>query len=407
MTLAEAPLVVILVGLVAYAVLAGADFGAGFWQATPGDGEHEQEVRDHARHAIAPVWEANHVWLILVLTVAWTCYPTAFAAIASTLAVPLSIAAVGIVLRAIGYVMRGQVESSRAQRPVEILFALSSIVAPFALGLVVGAIASGRVPPGNARGDLFTSWLNPTSVAIGLVAVVSAAYIAAVWLSADAARIGRSDLVEAFRVRALWAAVVAGGVAVAGLIVVREDAERLWHGLTTWPGVAAIVVSALAGIAAIALVAARRLEPARVLSAVAVAAVIAGWALAQRPELLPGLTIDHAAAPRATLVATLVGLAVGSLILVPSLAVLFRMVLRGTFDEPLAEGGLEPAPATSRALRDPQRATTMCLVGLVAGALVLVVGDAAWSITIGVALLLGSGACGFVVVARSLATVES
>ena len=194
------------------------------------------------------------------------------------------------------------------------------------------------MPPGNARGDLFTSWLNPTSVAIGLVAVVSAAYIAAVWLSADAARIGRSDLVEAFRVRALWAAVVAGGVAVAGLIVVREDAERLWHGLTTWPGVAAIVVSALAGIAAIALVAARRLEPARVLSAVAVAAVIAGWALAQRPELLPGLTIDHAAAPRATLVATLVGLAVGSLILVPSLAVLFRMVLRGTFDEPSRRG---------------------------------------------------------------------
>ena len=169
---------------------------------------------------------------------------------------------------------------------------------------------------------------------------------------------------------------------------------------------AAIVVSALAGIAAIALVAARRLEPARVLSAVAVAAVIAGWALAQRPELLPGLTIDHAAAPRATLVATLVGLAVGSLILVPSLAVLFRMVLRGTFDEPAVEGRLEPAPATSRAWRDPQRATTMCLVGLVAGALVLVVGDAAWSITIGVALLLGSGACGFVVVARSLATVR-
>src|SRR4029077_7630428 len=124
----------------------------------------------------------------------WTCYPTAFAAIASTLAVPLSIAAVGIVLRAIGYVMRGQVESSRAQRPVEILFAVSSVVAPFALGLVVGAIASGRVPPGNARGDLLTSWLNPTSVAIGLVAVVSAAYIAAVWLSADAARIGRSDM---------------------------------------------------------------------------------------------------------------------------------------------------------------------------------------------------------------------
>jgi cytochrome d ubiquinol oxidase subunit II len=406
MTLAEAPLVVILVGLVAYAVLAGADFGAGFWQATPGDDEREQRVRDHARHAIAPVWEANHVWLILVLTVAWTCYPTVFASIASTLAVPLTIAAVGIVLRAIGYVMRGQTESSRAQRPVEILFALSSIIAPFALGVVAGAIASGRVPPGNAGGDLLTSWLNPTSVAIGLLAVVSATYIAAMWLSADAARMGSSDLVEAFRVRAMYAAVVAGGVAIAGLFVVREDAPRLWHGLTTWPGVAAVAISALAGIAALALVATRRLEPARVLSAVAVAAVIAGWALAQRPELLPGLTVDEAAAPRATLVATLVGLAVGALILVPSLALLFRMVIHGDFDAPVEEGRWESAPATSSSWADSQRATPLCLVGLVAGALVLVVGDAGWSIAIGVSLLLVSGACGFVVVARSLATAE-
>jgi cytochrome d ubiquinol oxidase subunit II len=165
-------------------------------------------------------------------------------------------------------------------------------------------------------------------------------------------------------------------------------------------------VSALAGVAAFALVATRRLELARLASAVAVTAVIAGWALAQRSELLPGLTIDQAAAPRATLVATLVGLAVGSLILIPSLALLFRMVLRGAFDAPAADGRWKVA-ATARPWRDPQRATTVCLLGLVAGALVLVVGDAAWSIAIGVLLLLASGACGFVVVARSLATAES
>lgn len=406
MTLAEVPLVVILVGLIAYAVLAGADFGAGFWQLNPGHGEREQRIRDHARHAIAPVWEANHVWLILVLTVAWTCYPAAFAAIASTLAVPLVIAAIGIVLRATAYVLRGQTASARAQRPVENLFALSSIITPFALGVVAGAIASGHVPPGNAQGDLLTSWLNPTSVIVGVLAVVIAAYIAAVWLSGDAARIGRDDLVDAFRVRAMWAAVVAGGVAVAGLIVVREDAGRLWHGLTSWPGVAAVAISALAGVVALTLVATRRLEPARAVSVVAVAAVIAGWALAQRPELLPGLTIDEAAAPRATLIATLVGLAVGSVILVPSLVLLFRMVLLGTFDTAAEEGRWEPAPVTSPSWADSQRATALCLVGLVAGALVLVVGDAAWSIAIGVCVLLVSGACGFIVVARSLATAE-
>jgi cytochrome d ubiquinol oxidase subunit II len=405
-TLAEVPLVVMLVGLVAYAVLGGADFGAGFWQLTPGQGEHEQKIRDHARHAITPVWEANHVWLILVLTVCWTCYPSAFAAIASTLAVPLSIAGIGIVLRATAYVLRGEAESLRARRPIENLFALSSIITPFTLGAAIGGIASGRVPPGNARGDMITSWLNPTSVIVGLLAVASTAYIAAVWLAADARRAGLQDLVDAFRVRALWTAVVTGGVAFAGLIVVREDAERLWHGLSSWPGAGAVAISALAGVAAFGLVATRRLEPARAVSVVAVGAIIAGWALAQRPEFLPGLTIGQAAAARATIVAVLVGLAVGSVILVPSLALLFRMVLRGTFEAPSDGSRWASTPATSPSWADSERATALCLVGLVAGALVLVVGDAAWSIAIGASLLLLAGAVGFVVVARSLAAGE-
>ena len=140
------------------------------------------------------------------------------------------------------------------------------------------------------------------------------------------------------------------------------------------------------------------------MSVVALGAVIAGWALAQRPEILPGLTVQHAAAGRATLVAVLVGLAAGSVILVPSLALLFRLVLRGTF---AAAAAPLPVPAPSRALGDPARATTLCIVGLVAGALVLVVGDAAWSIAIGAGLLLVSGACGFAIVARSLATGDA
>jgi cytochrome bd ubiquinol oxidase subunit II len=401
-TLAEVPLVVVLVGLVAYTVLAGADFGAGFWQLTPGQGEREQGVREYARHAITPVWEANHVWLILVLTVMWTCYPSAFAAIFSTLAVPLTIAGLGIVLRAIAYVLRGQTGQSRS---VEQLFALSSIIVPFFLGAAVGGIASGRVPPGNAQGDLITSWLNPTSIAIGVVAVATTAYISAVWLTADARRDGEGELVDAFRVRALWSAVATGAIAFASLLVVHNDAERLWHGLTTWPGVGAVIVSAAGGAGALALVVARRFEPARVVSVVAVAAIIAGWALAQRPELLPGLSISEAAAGRATLVATLIGLAVGSLILIPSLGILFGMVLGGTFSaapapQPLSAAGARPQMA------DPARPTALCVVGLVAGTLVLVVGDAAWSIALGAGLLLVAGACGFVIVARSLVAAE-
>jgi cytochrome d ubiquinol oxidase subunit II len=405
MTLAEAPLVILLVGLVAYAILAGADFGAGFWQMTPGNGDRERDIRDHARHAITPVWEANHVWLILVLTVCWTCYPTAFASIASTLAVALTIAGLGIVLRATAYVVRGQTESLRARRPVEGLFALSSIITPFALGAVVGAIASGSVPAGNARGHLLSSWLNPTSIAVGALAVAITVYIAAVWLAADSARIDRPDLVEAFRVRALVAAIVAGGVAFAALIVVRFDSEQLWDDLTSWPAIAAVIVSALAGVAALGLLVTRRLEHARVVSVVAVAAVIAGWALAQNPYILPGLTVDQAAAGRATLIAVLVGLAIGSVILIPSLAVLYRMVLQGTFDES-AGGGTSPLALEEPGGGDSNRATALCVVGLAAGALILVVGEAAWSIAIGVSLLLIAGSCGFIIVARSLASAD-
>ncbi|HEY1479076.1 MAG TPA: hypothetical protein VGF46_03570, partial [Gaiellales bacterium] len=188
------------------------------------------------------------------------------------------------------------------------------------------------------------------------------------------------------------------------LIVVRQDDDRLWHGLSSWPGAGAVAVSVIAGVVALGLVAVRRLEPARVVSVVALAAVIAGWALAQRPEILPGLTVSQAAAGRPTIVAALVGLAVGSLILIPSLALLFRLVLRGTF---AAAAAPVPVPLSSRAFRDPSRATAICVVGLVTGALVLVVGDAAWSIAIGAALLLSFGACGFVIVARSLAASEA
>src|SRR6476469_9836220 len=154
------PLILILIGLIAYAVLAGADFGAGIWVLlAPRRGG---ALRAHARHAMGPVWETNHVWLIFVLVICWTAYPTAFASIASTLCIPLFIAGIGIIFRGTAYALRSGTATSREQREVEIAFAISSILTPFALGAVVGGIASGRVPVGNAAGDLWTSWLNWT-----------------------------------------------------------------------------------------------------------------------------------------------------------------------------------------------------------------------------------------------------
>src|SRR6266498_6059180 len=192
--LAYVPIVFILVGLAAYTVLAGADFGAGFWTLFPGGGRTGRAAtRAYVRHSMGPVWEANHVWLIFVLVVCWTAYPVAFASITSTLAVPLFIAGLGIILRGTAYALRSGTATAREQRRVEVALAVSSILTPFALGTIIGGIASGRVPVGNAQGDLVDSWLNPTSILIGVIAVATAAYLAAVYLAADAARIGHSE----------------------------------------------------------------------------------------------------------------------------------------------------------------------------------------------------------------------
>src|SRR5438067_10258168 len=217
------PLVFALAGLALYTVLAGADFGAGFWLLFAGSGARGERVREHSHHSMAPVWEANHVWLIFVLTVTWTAYPVFFGSVASTLAVALFIAALGIILRGASYALRAGAAGTRELRTIDAMFAVASLVTPFALGAAAGGIAAQRVPVGNAAGNLITSWLNPTSILIGLLAVAFSAYLSAVYLAPDAARRGETDLVEAFRVRALAAGAAAGGLALAGLIVVHAN----------------------------------------------------------------------------------------------------------------------------------------------------------------------------------------
>jgi cytochrome bd ubiquinol oxidase subunit II len=347
-TLAEGPLVLMLVGLAAYAVLGGADFGAAFWQ-FGARGERGAALREHAYRAMGPVWEANHVWLVFVLVVCWTAYPQAFASIFSTLSVPLFIAAIGIILRGTAYAVHAGTAREIERRAIDGVFSISSLLTPFALGTAVGAIASGRVPIGNAAGDPLTSWLNPTSLLVGTLAVATGAYIAAVYLAGDAARAGLDDLAAAFRIRALGAGVATGAIAFAGLAVVAYDAGRLGDNLFAWPAVAAIAASAAAGLATLELVRSSRFEAARYSASAAVASVVAGWALAQRPDLLPGLTVEEAAAGRLVLIATIGGVALGAVILIPSLALLFGLVLRGRFDEQAA------ARSSDRATLAPRR----------------------------------------------------
>jgi cytochrome bd ubiquinol oxidase subunit II len=387
MHLYDVPLFFVLAGLALYTVLGGADFGAGMWQLLAGSGPNAERIRTHAHHAMAPVWEANHVWLVFVLTVTWTAYPGAFGSIASTLCVALFIAGIGIILRGATYALRSGARGPGEVRAIDTVFALSSILTPFALGAAVGGIASRRVPVGNAAGDLISSWTGPTSIIIGLLAVASAAYLAAVYLSADAARIGDSDLERWFRTRALVAGAVAGVLAAVGLPVLHSDGRPLYDELVGGDGLPALIASGVAGVATLALVRRRRYELARFSASAAVAAMVAGWALAQQPTLLPGLTVQQAAAPHDTLVAVIVAVLAGIPILLPSLALLFGLVLRGGFDRERPEPWQPPARgAVLRASRPGlvARAAAGCLI---AGFGLLNVAEAGWAHAVGVLLL--------------------
>jgi cytochrome bd ubiquinol oxidase subunit II len=393
--MAEALMIILLLGLAAYVVLGGADFGAGLWYLLlPGEGR--RPLRDHTYHAMGPVWEANHVWLIFVLVVAWTAFPTAFGSIASTLYIPLFVAALGIILRGTTYALRGWARERGEERIVGLIFGVSSFLTPFALGAAIGGIASGRVPVGNAAGDPWSSWLNPTSILVGLLSVVTSAYLAAVWLTADAAREERPDLVAAFRPRALAMGALAGLLAIGGLAVLRSDAERVYDGLTSGAGLVAVLASALAGGATIAWVARGRFEAARWAAAIAVGAIVAGWAIAQQPQILPGLSVDQAAASDGVLTALVVAIVFGALVLVPSLWLLFGMLLRGEFDErPEAPGSLSGAATgpeqTGPLVTPPGRETGVAAAALaVLGVPMVFLSDGGLTLAAGVVLVLGA-----------------
>ena len=191
----------------------------GFWDLIAGGAKRGERPREVIDHAIAPVWEANHVWLIFVFVVLWTCFPEAYASITLTLFVPLTLAAFGIVLRGASFAFRKAVFRTRDRRNFGAAFALSSVLVPYSLGTVVGGIASGRVPSGGKAGDPWDSWVNPTSVLGGVLAVTVAAYLAAFFLVRDAGRLSDDTMVAYFRRRAAAAGVAAGAVSVVGIFV--------------------------------------------------------------------------------------------------------------------------------------------------------------------------------------------
>ncbi|MGV9720423.1 cytochrome d ubiquinol oxidase subunit II [Nocardia beijingensis] len=322
-------------GVVLYGLFGGADFGSGFWDLTAGGARRGSRLRVLIDHSIGPVWEANHVWLIYILVFLWTAYPAVFAAVMTTLFIPMSLALLGIVLRGANFAFRKYSATLRQARLFGALFAGASLITPFFFGTVAGAIASGRVPA-EGYGDRVGSWLNPTSLLGGTLAVGTSAFLAGVFLTADAARSGDDALAGYLRLRTLIVGGVTGAVAIAAIAPIRHDAPTLGAGLLG-RALPLIALSAAAGVLTLILVYRRRFSSARVPAVVAVAAIVIGWAVAQTPWILVDETlIADAAGARSTLIGLLAVVAVAAVTVLPALAYLFWLTQTDAWvrDEP-------------------------------------------------------------------------
>lgn len=318
----------VVVALNAYVLLGGADFGGGVWDLLA-SGPRRDQQRDLIAHAIGPVWEANHVWLILVVVLLFTCFPPAFTRLVISLHLPLTLLLLGIVLRGSAFTFRSYGgDDVPSQRRWGRIFASASVVTPLLLGVAVGTLAAGRVGlprTGNFRADYVAPWLSPFTVSVGLLTLVLFAFLAAVYLTLEAAR--DVALQEDFRRRALGAGLTCFGVAMVTLWLARREAPLVWTGLVTAPRALPVhALTAAMALTALAALRARRYRLARLAAAAQVSLILWGWALAQYPWMVPpSLAIADAAAPAITLRLTLYALGVGALVLVPSLWYLFRV----------------------------------------------------------------------------------
>lgn len=319
MTLPDLAAGLLWTGVILYALLGGADFGGGFWDLVAGNAKRGAKQRALIERSIGPVWEANHVWLIFVLVIMWTCFSPLFGAVTSTLWIPFTAAAFGIIARGSAFALRKAVDEIWQKRLLGAAFAFSSIATPFCFGAMAGAIAAGNVPAGIAQGNTITSWWSPVPIMSGILAVTVCAYIAAVYLTADARRTGDQELTAQFRRKALGMAVASGMIAVGGLLFLHDRAPLIAHGLAH-RGLPFVLLSGLAGLVAIVLLYVRRFATARIFAALAVASVLIGWAAAQYPYVLAGhLTLAQAAAEPLVLKSVLISAVAGSALLVPSL----------------------------------------------------------------------------------------
>lgn len=318
---------VIVVALTAYVLLGGADFGGGVWDLLA-RGPRRDRQRGLVAHAIAPVWEANHVWLILVIVLLFTCFPRAFSRLTTTLHIPFTLILVGIVLRGSAFIFRSYApDESTEQRYWGRVFAIASLVTPILLGVSLGAVATGQVRWPQGHGfveDFVLPWASPFTASVGFFTLALFAFVAAVYLTVEAKE---EDLREDFRRRALAAGIAVFGTAGITLLLAWKEAPLVWQGMAASTQAMWIHgFTAIAAITALHSLWKSRFLLARIATAAQVIGILWGWALAQYPYIVPPeLTISQAAAPGVTLKLVTITLVVGAIVLLPSLAYLFKV----------------------------------------------------------------------------------
>ncbi len=339
MTVVDAVAAVMFAAVILYAVFGGADFGSGVWDLTAGNARRGAPTRRLIDHAIGPVWEANHVWLIFVLVFLWTGFPSAFAAIMRTLAIPFWLAGLGIVARGAAFAFRKYSPTLRWAQVTGVIFATASLVTPFFLGTIAGGIASGRVPANGisisisnsngetavGTGQLVDAWLNPTSLLAGVLATATCTYLAGVLLTADAERLGYHDLVAELRRKSLIGGAITGLIVLAGIPILLTDSPTLADGLLG-RAMPLAIGSGLAGLLTMIELYRGNHRRARIVAAVAVALVVAGWGAAQYPwVLVDQVTVDEAAGANATLIGLLVASGLAAVLVLPPLIYLLTL----------------------------------------------------------------------------------
>jgi cytochrome bd ubiquinol oxidase subunit II len=359
---------ILFVAIAAYALFGGADFGGGIWDLLAGGAERGAAPRELIDESITPVWEGNHVWLVFILVLLWTAFPPAFAAIFTALFVPLALSLLGIVLRGAGFAFRHTAERLHMRRLTGATFAAASLITPFFLGTVVGAVATGQVPV-HPAGNVLAAWTSPTAILTGFLFVAACAYISAVFLVLEARQRGHQELTRFFSLRATAAGVLTGALAGATFAELSTSAPYVYGRLT---GIALPLdaISIAAGIGVLGMLWLRWYHPLflRATAAIAVATVVFGWGLAQYPYLLPtSLPLAVGSAPNAALVAEFVVAGLAVLLVVPAFALLYVLQQRRVLTEaesdthlrlaarleqaPPSQPVAAPAPAMTRTTR--------------------------------------------------------